>query len=135
MRKALRPVYVLWHRRVRNRHHIELHYTSDISRGVKLSGRGGIVVGNIVTIGPDCELAGGVTIGKASERSTGWPKLGASVRVGSDVVIAGDVSIGDGAVIGSRAVVVADVPPGATVLALPEAAPALRPRRSHGPTG
>jgi serine O-acetyltransferase len=72
-------------------------------------------VGNEVVIGDDCFISHGVTLGKASETSSGWPRLGRGVQVGPGAVIIGSILIGDGAVIGPNTVVGRDVPPGTVV--------------------
>lgn len=126
LRKALRLPYLLMHRRVRNRHRIELHYTASLGRRVRLSRRGDIVIGNRVVVGDDCSIGQGVTVGKTRPDSRGWPVIGDRVTIGPGAVVAGDIRIGDDVVVGPNSVVLADVPAGARVSArpaVPESAP------------
>jgi serine O-acetyltransferase len=77
----------------------------------------GIVIHCNVVIGPNCLIFQGVTIG--TNRSTKVPRLGGNVDVGSGAKILGDVTIGDHARIGANAVVLHDVPAGATAVGVP----------------
>jgi serine O-acetyltransferase len=128
LRQALRIPYLLWHRRIRNRYRIEVHATAAIGRRVRLADEGDIVLGNDVVIGDGCVISHGVTLGKASQTSSGWPELGRSVQVSTGAVIIGGITVGDGAVIGPNTVIWRDVPPGAMVTLQP---PETRPAR-HG---
>jgi serine O-acetyltransferase len=119
VRKLLRLPYLVLHRRVRNRHRIELHYTAVVGRRVRFSERGDIVIGNRVEIGEGCAIGHGVTMGKISDDARGWPVIGPRVTVGPGAVVVGDIRIGDGASIGANSVVLADVPAGAVVSARP----------------
>jgi serine O-acetyltransferase len=134
LRKALRPAYLLWHRRVRRRYRIELHATATVGRRVRLSDGGDIVIGNDVTIGDDCILSQGVTLGKASDRSTGWPRIQSGVRIGPGAIIIGAITVGADAVIGPNAVVADHVPTGAVVSSPPATVVARRASTSVGPT-
>ena len=64
------------------------------------------VIGDFVTFSPHVCCNGGV-------------KIGAGAFVGTNACIRQGISIGEGAVVGMGAVVVADVPPGATVVGNP----------------
>lgn len=128
LKKGLWPVYALLYRHVRDRYRIEVHYTARIGRRVRLADQGDIVLGNWVTIGDDCVIGPHVTLGKASEKSVGWPQLGSAVVVEPGAVIIGDITVGNGAHIGPNAVVTASVPDAATVSVEP---PRVRPRRGR----
>jgi serine O-acetyltransferase len=79
---------------------------------------GQIVVDGITEIGRGVEIAPFVTIGLRSGNFQG-AKIGDNVRIGTGARIIGPVSIGNGATIGANAVVVDDVPEGATVVGVP----------------
>lgn len=104
----------------RNVYGVELPYTARIGRRLRIEHQGVIVVHTRAVIGDDCRLHQGVTLG-AHERDgvLGIPTLGNQVYVGANASIIGAVHVGDGARIGAGAVVVSDVPPGATVVGVP----------------
>ncbi len=79
---------------------------------------GQIVVDGWVEIGSGSILSPFVSIGLTSGNPQG-PKVGANVMVGTGARVLGELSVGDGAVIGANAVVLADVPAGATVVGMP----------------
>ncbi len=79
---------------------------------------GQIVVDGIAEIGRGVEIAPFVTIGLRSGNFQG-AKIGDNVRIGTGARIIGAVRIGNGATIGANAVVVDDVPEGATVVGVP----------------
>jgi serine O-acetyltransferase len=69
-------------------------------------------------IGANCYVHQGVTIGW-DYRSERAPIIEDDVFIGAGAVIVGAVTIGKGARIGSNAVVLCDVPPGATAVGVP----------------
>lgn len=78
-----------------------------------------IVIGSGVTIGADCTLQHGVTLGEKyiDARSNGqYPSVGSRVTFGTHAVVVGDISIGDDAVIGALTFVDHDVQSGVTVV-------------------
>jgi serine O-acetyltransferase len=80
----------------------------------------GVVIGETAVIGDDCTLYHGVTLGGTSwEKGKRHPTLANDVVVGAGAKVLGPILIGEGARIGSNAVVVKDVPPGATVVGVP----------------
>jgi len=99
---------------------IEIHPGATIGRRVFIDHGMGIVIGETAEIGDDCTLYHGVTLGgtswKAGKRH---PTLGKGVVIGAGANVLGPILVGDGAKIGSNAVVVRDVPPGATAVGVP----------------
>ncbi len=99
---------------------IEIHPGARIGRRFFIDHGMGVVIGETAEIGDDCTLYHGVTLGGTSwEKGKRHPTLGRDVVVGAGAKILGPVTIGDGARIGSNAVVVKDVPAGATVVGVP----------------
>jgi serine O-acetyltransferase len=116
--KLLRaPASVLYRalfRGVRNFYGIELPYSARVGRRVVIEHQSGIVVHGNTTIGDDCIIRQGVTLGNRTlDHPFDAPRLGDRVNVGAGAKILGAVSIGDDAQIGANAVVRSDVPPGA----------------------
>ena len=99
---------------------IEIHPGATIGRRVFIDHGMGIVIGETAEIGDDCTLYHGVTLG-----GTKWnhgkrhPTLGRGVVIGAGAKVLGPIRVGDGAKIGSNAVVVRDVPAGATAVGIP----------------
>lgn len=76
----------------------------------------GVVINGQVRGGSHVYVEHAVTIGAERNRS---PLLGSEVFIGAGAKIIGPVTIGDGARVGANAVVVNDVPQGATVVGIP----------------
>lgn len=99
---------------------IEIHPGAKIGRRFFIDHGMGVVIGETSEIGDDCTLYHGVTLGGTSwNKGKRHPTLGNRVVVGAGAKILGPITIGDGAKIGSNAVVVKDVPPGATAVGIP----------------
>ncbi|MGH6634935.1 MAG: serine O-acetyltransferase EpsC, partial [Gammaproteobacteria bacterium] len=80
----------------------------------------GIVIGETSEIGDDCTLYHGVTLGGTTwQKGKRHPTLKDGVVAGAGAKILGPITIGANARIGSNAVVVKDVPEGATVVGVP----------------
>jgi len=95
---------------------------ADIPLGLRLGGGllmphpNGIVIHPDAEIGPNCLIFQQVTIGTDGR---GAPRIGGQVDIGAGAKILGPISIGCHAKIGANAVVIRDVPPGATAVGIP----------------
>jgi serine O-acetyltransferase len=99
---------------------IEIHPAALIGRRVFIDHGMGVVIGETAEIGDDSTLYHGVTLGGTSwNAGKRHPTLGKGVVVGAGAKILGPIFIGDGAKVGSNAVVVKDVPAGATAVGIP----------------
>jgi serine O-acetyltransferase len=99
---------------------IEIHPGATIGRRVFIDHGMGVVIGETAEIGEDTTLYHGVTLGGTTwNKGKRHPTLGRNVVVGAGAKILGPIKVGDGAKIGSNAVVVKDVPEGATVVGIP----------------
>ncbi|MCX7961110.1 MAG: serine O-acetyltransferase, partial [Burkholderiales bacterium] len=100
---------------------IEIHPGARIGRRVFIDHGMGVVIGETAEVGDDCTIYQGVTLGGTSlyRGQKRHPTLGRGVVVGAGAKILGGFTVGDGAKIGSNAVVVKEVPPGATVVGVP----------------
>jgi len=79
----------------------------------------GVVIHPKSVVGPNCMIFQHATLGTAGKGRKGAPILGGHVDVGAGARIIGPVTIGDHAVIGANAVVLIDVPAGATAAGVP----------------
>ncbi|MGD8998959.1 MAG: serine O-acetyltransferase [Granulosicoccaceae bacterium] len=99
---------------------VEIHPAARIGRRFFIDHGMGVVVGETAEIGDDCTLYHGVTLGGTSwKKGKRHPTLGNDVVVGAGAKVLGPITLGDGARVGSNAVVVKDVPAGATVVGIP----------------
>ncbi len=99
---------------------IEIHPGATIGHRVFIDHGMGVVVGETAEIGDDCTLYHGVTLGGTSwNKGKRHPTLGEGVVIGAGAKILGPITLGAGAKIGCNAVVVKDVPPGATAVGIP----------------
>jgi serine O-acetyltransferase len=80
----------------------------------------GVVIGETAEIGDDCTLYHGVTLGGTSwNKGKRHPTLEKGVVIGAGAKVLGPITVGAGAKIGSNAVVVREVPAGATAVGIP----------------
>lgn len=99
---------------------IEIHPGATIGRRFFIDHGMGVVIGETAEIGDDCTLYHGVTLGGTSwNKGKRHPTLGRGVVIGAGAKILGPILVADGAKIGSNAVVVRDVPAGATAVGIP----------------
>lgn len=118
VRWLLFAVYRMLYRYVRNHYGIELRETTKVGRRFVVGHQSGIVIHFNSEFGDDCLVRQNVTIGAAGMGGINdGPKFGHRVDIGAGAVIVGKVRIGDDARIGPNAVVMTDVPAGATVFA------------------
>jgi serine O-acetyltransferase len=99
---------------------IEIHPGASIGRRVFIDHGMGVVIGETAEVGDDCTLYHGVTLGGTSwNKGKRHPTLMPGVVAGAGAKILGPITIGREAKIGSNAVVVKDVPDGATAVGIP----------------
>jgi serine O-acetyltransferase len=99
---------------------IEIHPGATLGRRMFIDHGMGVVIGETAEVGDDCTLYHGVTLGGTTwNRGKRHPSLGNGVVIGAGAKLLGPISVGDRARIGSNAVVVKDVPPGATAVGIP----------------
>src|SRR5476649_2248571 len=99
---------------------IEIHPGATIGRRFFIDHGMGVVIGETAEIGDDVTVYHGVTLGGTSwNKGKRHPTLGNGVVIGAGAKVLGPITVGAGAKIGSNAVVVRDVPPGATAVGIP----------------
>jgi serine O-acetyltransferase len=100
---------------------IEIHPGAKIGRRVFLDHGLGIVIGETTEIGDDCTIYQGVTLGGTSlyKGVKRHPTLGKGVVISAGAKVLGGFTVGDGARVGSNAVALKEIPPGATAVGIP----------------
>ena len=99
---------------------IEIHPGAQIGRRFFIDHGMGIVIGETAQIGDDVTLYHGVTLGGTSwNKGKRHPTLERGVVIGAGAKVLGPITVGAEAKIGSNAVVVKDVPAGATAVGIP----------------
>jgi serine O-acetyltransferase len=100
---------------------IEIHPGAKIGRRVFLDHGLGIVIGETTEIGDDCTIYQGVTLGGTSlyKGVKRHPTLGKGVVISAGAKVLGGFTVGDGARVGSNAVVLKEIPVGATAVGIP----------------
>ena len=99
---------------------IEIHPGATIGRRLVIDHGTGIVIGETAQLGDDVLLYQGVTLG-GTGKDTGkrHPTLGNNVLVGAGAKVLGPITIHDNARIAAGAVVLQEVPEGATAVGVP----------------
>ena len=100
---------------------IEIHPGATVGRRVFIDHGMGVVIGETAEVGDDCTIYQGVTLGGTSlaKGAKRHPTLGRGVIVSAGAKVLGGFTVGDGARVGSNAVLLQAVPPGATAVGIP----------------
>jgi serine O-acetyltransferase len=99
---------------------IEIHPAAVIGRRLLIDHGMGVVIGETAVIGDDVTLYQQVTLGGVSlDPGKRHPTVEDGVVIGAGAAVLGPLTVGKGARVGSNAVVLKDVPAGATVVGIP----------------
>lgn len=100
---------------------IEIHPGAKIGRRLFIDHGMGIVIGETATIGDDCTIYHGSTLGgTGKDKNKRHPDLGNNVMVGAGSKILGPIQIGNDVKIGANAIVTKNVQNGVTVIKVNE---------------
>ena len=120
LRAPLSILYRSLYRKIRNTYGIDLPYTVKLGRRVVIEHQSAIIIHGNCTIGDDCIIRQGVTLGnRYLDKPLESPQLGDRVNVGAGAKILGKVNLGDDVNIGANAVVLSDIPAGQTAVGIP----------------
>lgn len=135
IRKGALPLWQYWFRRA-NKHpnivnraiyriikflwHIEIPYSVRIGRGLYVGHPFCITINARATIGENCNIHKGVTIGQTNRGNRkGVPTIGNCVWIGINSTIVGGVNIGDDVLIAPNTFVNVDIPSHSVVFGNP----------------
>jgi serine O-acetyltransferase len=89
----------------------DIHPACCIGQGCFVSSGSGIVIGETASVGNECSIMHGVTLGGTGKESGDrHPKVGNGVFIAAGATVLGNIEIGDGSVINAGSVVVKPVP-------------------------
>jgi len=105
---------------------IDLPYTVQVGRRVRIWHRGGITI-SAIRIGDDTHLRQNITMGVRRRGDHRWlrPVIGDRCDIGAGAVIVGGITVGDDTIVGANVVIAQDVPSG-SIVTVPK--PLVRPR-------
>ena len=99
---------------------IEIHPGAVIGKRLFIDHGMGIVIGETTTIGNNCTIYHGVTLGgTGKDKYKRHPDLGDNVIVGCGAKVLGPIKVGDNVKIGANSVVLKEVPENSTVVGIP----------------
>ena len=99
---------------------IEIHPGAQIGKGFFIDHGHGVIIGETTVIGDNVTLYQGVTLGgTGKEQGKRHPTIGNNVMISTGAKVLGSFKIGDNSKIRAGSVVLAEVPPGSTVVGVP----------------
>ncbi len=99
---------------------VDINPSARMGVGIMLDHGTGIVIGETATVGDNCSLLQGVTLGgTGKETGDRHPKIGHSVMIGAGAKVLGNIRVGNCSKIASGSVVLKEVPPNTTVAGVP----------------
>jgi serine O-acetyltransferase len=99
---------------------VDINPAAKIGIGIMLDHGTGIVIGETATIGDNCSLLQGVTLGgTGKETGDRHPKIGDNVLISAGAKVLGNIKVGNCSRVGAGSVVLKDVPPETTVAGVP----------------
>jgi serine O-acetyltransferase len=99
---------------------VEIHPGAILGTGLFIDHATGVVIGETAEVGDDVTIFHGVTLGgTSSDPGKRHPTIGDRVIIGAGAKVLGPIKIGDDSRIGANAVVVKEVPAGASVVGVP----------------
>jgi serine O-acetyltransferase len=95
---------------------LEMSPGANIGGGLYIAHPIGTVI-SAQKMGENCSIIAAVTIGMRNEHE--FPRIGNNVFIGAGARVLGGITVGDDVVIGANAVVMNDLPSGATAVGIP----------------
>lgn len=98
---------------------ISVPSSAKIGKGFYIGHFGGIVLHSDVVMGENCSIGPGVLIGTRGLGNKGVAVIGNNVYIGVGAKVLGKITIGNNVKIGANAVLVINLPDGATAVGIP----------------
>ncbi|KAL1537239.1 Diamine acetyltransferase 1 [Salvia divinorum] len=99
---------------------VDIHPGAAIGSGIMMDHATGVVIGETAVVGDGVTILHGVTLGgTGKDGGDRHPKIGDGVMIGAGAKILGNIVVGPNAKIGAGAVVLKEVPAGATAVGNP----------------
>mmetsp|Transcript_11565 Transcript_11565/g.10486 ORF Transcript_11565/g.10486 Transcript_11565/m.10486 type:complete len:356 (+) Transcript_11565:134-1201(+) len=99
---------------------VDIHPGANIKGGLMVDHATGVVIGETATVGRNCSMLHGVTLGgTGNEIGDRHPKIGNNVLIGCQATILGNITIGDNSKIGSGSMILKSLFPGTTAVGNP----------------
>jgi serine O-acetyltransferase len=99
---------------------VDINPAARIGIGIMLDHGTGLVIGETASVGDNCSILQGVTLGgTGKETGDRHPKIGNSVMIGAGASVLGNIRVGNCSRIAAGSVVLKEVPPMTTVAGVP----------------
>lgn len=106
----------IWFNLIRGRFGVQIYLKAKLGKGFRINHYGNILINQGVSIGENCNIAQGVSIGNVSRgKLKGCPLIGDRVWIGANAVVVGNITIGDDVLIAPLTYVNCDLPAKAVV--------------------
>lgn len=120
VKQVLQVVMLLWQKGIEIATGISIPASAKIGHSFYIGHFGGIILNAKTSIGNNCNISQGVTIGVSGQgEKRGVPVIGNDVYIGANAVVAGKISVQNNAVIGACSLVTTDVEENAVMLGVP----------------
>lgn len=99
---------------------VDINPAAKIGRGIMLDHGTALVIGETATVGDNCSILQGVTLGgTGKETGDRHPKIGSNVLIGAGAKVLGNIRVGNCSRIAAGSVVLSEVPAEVTVAGVP----------------
>lgn len=120
LKQILQFFCLIWQKVIEMTTGISIPASAQIGHSFYIGHFGGIILNAKTSIGNNCNLSQGVTIGVSGQgENRGVPKIGNNVYVGANVVIAGNIMVEDNVLIGACSLVNMNVAVNSVMLGVP----------------
>lgn len=120
IKQLFQGVCLIWQKIVEILTGISIPASAQIGHSFYIGHSGGIILNAKTTIGNNCNISQGVTIGvSGQDQNRGVPLIGDNVYIGTNSVVAGRIKIGNNVLIGACSLVNSDVEENSVMLGVP----------------